>query len=270
MKPLRLAIFAFLAVFLTAAIAGAQLTSDATGDNTTLNDFAPPGTLYDNDVSDMVTSLASQDSDGTFLARTADDFTIDGMGCDSGQFDLSTIRVQIVQNDAAPQAFGIELYDDDGTGTSPSPTDAIMPIASAVEVTQMNLGPFGIGTSLFEASFDATGTQLAGDTVYWISAFGTNGALNAAGFNNFFASSAGAAGTTPNGVIIAPGAGVAMWTAVDAVIGPPPLAFSFAIDGECAPLVGLPIPTIGGFGVAVMLLLLAVSALFVMRRRQTA
>ena len=263
MKSLRLSLVAFMALSFIAGIAGAQLSHEAGGNSTPVFDFAPPGTLYDNDVNNGTTSLASQNSDTTFTARTADDFTLDGTSCASGVFDITTIRVQTTQGPA--QAFGIELYDDNGMGTAPTPDDSIVPIFSFAETGQTNLGPFGALTA-FEVSFDATGTQLAADTVYWISAFGVNGALNTAGFNNFFAASAGAAGTTANGVIIAPGAGVATWTLVDAVIGPPALAFSFAIDGECAVAAGLPIPTLGGTGIALMLLLLAASAFFVMRR----
>lgn len=195
--------------------------------------FVPAGTLYDNEQSNGLTSLASQDSSGNFTARTADDFVIDGTNCASGEFDISLIRVQMVQSDAAPQPFAVDLYADNGAGTGPTPADAITPIATLAQTTQTNFGAFGTGTSIFEASFVPAGLVLQADTVYWISGYGATAASNPSGFNNFFAASNGSGATTDNGVIIAPGAGVAAWTPVEAVIGPPALAFSFAIDGTC-------------------------------------
>lgn len=196
--------------------------------------YVPPGTLYDNEQSNGSTSLASQNSSGTLTARSADDFSIPAGGCASGLFDITQIRIQMVQADAAPQAFAVDLYDDNGSGTAPTPADSISPIATVAQTSQTNLGVFGAGTSIFEASFVPVGLQLSADTTYWISGYGSDPAANPSGFNNFFAASNGFAATTDNGVIIAPGAGVANWTAVDAVIGPPALAFSFAIDGTCA------------------------------------
>ncbi|MEM7350860.1 MAG: hypothetical protein AAF657_08650 [Acidobacteriota bacterium] len=263
------------------AIAALLLALPAFGQSTTLfstvgpgfvqpDDFAPPGNLFDNDVANGTTSLASQNSTGTFFARTADDFTIDNaaQGCASGIYEVTEVRVQATQADAAAQAFGVDLYD--GDASTPLPINAAAPFATLVETGQTNLGPFGVGTTLFEASFGGAGTILSGDTVYWLSAFGTDGAANPAGFNNFFAASNGAAGTTPNGVIIAPDAGVATWTAVDAVIGPPPLAFSFAIDGFCvAPETPtIDIPTLGQFGLVAMLLSLVGAGLYRIRRRR--
>lgn len=223
-------------------LAHAQLVHNAIGP-AVVADFAPPGNLYDNDVSNITTSLASQNSTGTLTARTADDFVIPSAGCVSNTFNITNVRVQMVQNDAAPQAFGLELYDDNGMGTAPTPAGAITPIAAFTQTTQANLGMFAAGTSLFEASFATTGLQLQGGVVYWLSAFGVDAAANAASFNNFFAASDGAVGTTDNGVVIAPGAGVATWTPVEAVIGAPPLAFSFALDGACVqvvPVLGTP------------------------------
>jgi uncharacterized repeat protein (TIGR01451 family) len=193
--------------------------------------YIPAGILYDNEQSSGVTSLASQDSSGTFTTRSADDFLIAGLGCTSGIFDISQIRIQMVQNDAAPQPFAIDIYSDNGSGTTP--TAGINPIFTFSETTQTALGAFGTGTTIFEAGFNTPGLQLNADTIYWISGYGTDAAANPAGFNNFFAASNGAAGTTANGVIIAPGAGVPDWTPADQVIGPPGLAFSFAIDGSC-------------------------------------
>lgn len=264
-KAMVVAVAALLA---SGGAANAQLASQGMGPGEGVaspQDFAPPGTLYDNDVSDMTTSLASQNSSGTFLARSADDFTIDSAGCASGVFDITAVRIQMVQSDAAPQAFGIEFYGDNGSGTAPTPADSIVPIAAFTETGQTNLGVFGVGTSLFEASFSTAGLQIAGDTVYWISGFGSNAAANPSGFNNFFASSAGAPSTTANGVIIAPNAGVATWTPVESVIGPPALHFAFAIDGQCATL--NEIPTLGPWGLAALSALLGLFGLTILRRR---
>ncbi|NJL29524.1 MAG: hypothetical protein HC897_17370 [Thermoanaerobaculia bacterium] len=236
--------------------------------------YVPAGTLYDNEQSDGTTSLASANSSGTFTSRSADDFTIDGAGCASGLFDISRIRIQMVQSDSAPQAFGVDLYDDNGSGTAPTPANAIMPIATLTQTSQMVFGAFGVGTSIFEASFDTPGLVLNGDTTYWISGFGTNAAANAATFNNFFAASMGATGTTDNGVIIAPGSGVTSWTPADQVIGPPALAFSFAIDGTCQVDMGpmTPnwhvVPTLDTVGLAVLAGVLGLLSVFVIARRR--
>lgn len=87
--------------------------------------FSPAGTLYDNDVSNMITSLASQNSTGTLTVRSADDFLLPGVNCPSGRFSITRIRVQMVQYGAAPQPFGLEIYADNGLGTGPTPADAI-------------------------------------------------------------------------------------------------------------------------------------------------
>jgi uncharacterized repeat protein (TIGR01451 family) len=195
--------------------------------------YVPPGSLFDNEQSDGTTSLASQNSSGTLTARSADDFAIT-QTCASGVFEISQIRAQLVQADAAPQAFAIDLYADNGAGTAP--VSGITPLFTFAESGQTSFGPFGAGTSLFEATFPTPGLTLDGNTTYWISAYGSNAAANPSGFNNFFAASLGATGSTDNGVIIAPGAGVADWTPVETVLGPPALAFSFAVDGTCAVL----------------------------------
>jgi hypothetical protein len=206
--------------------------------------YVPPGGLYDNEQSNGITSLASQDSSGTLTARTADDFLLDGANCSSGEFDITQIRIQMVQADAAAQSFAVDLYADNGAGTAPTPAGAITPIATLPQTSQSALGTFGVGTTIFEASFVPANLVLQANTVYWISGYGTNAAANAAAFNNFFAASNGSGATTDNGVIIAPGAGVANWTPVDTVIGPPAQAFSFAIDGTCraAALPQQPVP----------------------------
>ena len=235
--------------------------------------YAPPGTLYDNEQSDGTTSLASQNSSSTFTARTADDFSIPVSNCASGIFDVNQIRVQMVQNDAAPQPFAIDLYNDNGAGTAPTPANAITPIQTFTATSQTVLGAFGVGTSIWEATFDSTGLQLNADTVYWISGYGATAALNAAGFNNFFASSAGAAATTDNGVIIAPAAGVATWTPVEQVIGPPALAFSFAIDGECfieESGFDPAIPTLSPLGIVLLAGCLGLASLLLIKRRRNA
>lgn len=269
MRTLRFTIYAATLLALTAGMAGAQQLY-IQGENDALRGvggpFTPPGTLFDNGISDGDTSLASQTSDDVFTARTADDFILDGASCASGVFDITRIRVQTVQQNAAPQAFGVDLFNDDGTGVNPDPIDGIAPIASFVETSQMNLGPFGATTSLFEASFDMVGVQLAADTTYWLSAYGADGAANAAGFNNFFASSTDGIAGPFNGVVIAPDVGIAAWTDAGPVLMAGPQSFSFAIDGTCAVGGALPIPTLGTYGIAVMLLLLIGSALVVMRR----
>lgn len=198
--------------------------------------YVPPGSLFDNEQSNGVTSLASQNSSGTLTARTADDFTIPAGACASGLFNISGIRIQIVQADAAPQPFAVDLYNDNGLGTAPTPAGSITPINTFAQTSQTALGAFGAGTTIFEASFNTPGLQLSADTIYWLSGYGATAASNPAAFNNFFATSNGFGATTDNGVIIAPGAGVATWTPVPAVIGGPPLAFSFAIDGTCGVL----------------------------------
>jgi hypothetical protein len=255
---------------MTGSVAAAELFNNAGPGNADLlpRDFAPPGTLYDNDVNNGTTSLASQDSTAEFTARSADDFNISALGCPSGVFDVTGIRAQIVQNNAAPQAFGIEIYDDNGAGTGPTPVDAIVPIAAYPEASQTLLGPFG-ASLIFEASFDTQGLQLSGDTTYWISAFGTDAAQNAVGFNNFFAASNGAPSTTPNGVIIAPDAGVASWTPADSVLGPPALAFSFAIDGSCAVLEPpMAVPTVGATVLGALAGLAGLFGMAAIRRRR--
>lgn len=233
--------------------------------------YVPPGSLYDNEQSDGSTSLASQDSSGTLTARTADDFIVPAGNCASGLFDVTQIRMQMVQNDNAPQPFSVDIYNDDGSGNSPAPSNAIAPIATFAETTQTNLGVFGIGTSIFEVNLATPGLQITADTKYWLSGFGATASANAGSFNNFFAASAGAAATTDNGVIIAPGSGVAVWTPVDQVIGGNPLAFSFAIDGACsAPTVNvIEVPTVSSLGLAALVLLLMGSAFFLLRRART-
>lgn len=269
MKTAPRSLILFLAALLVSVPMFGQLTADATGVGTAPEDFSPPGTLYDNDVNNNTTSLASQDSTGTFTARTADDFLLDGALCPTGQFEITQIRAQIVQDPATPQAFAIDLFDDNGSGTSPIPTNAITPIYTFPETSQTLLGPFG-ARQMFEASFATPGLVLDADTVYWISGYGANGAANPASFNNFFAASNGAVGTTANGMLIAPGAGVATWTPVEAVIGGSPLAFSFAIDGQClepTPSV-LEIPTVSSIGLALLALLLVAGAWWALARRR--
>ncbi|MCB1600403.1 MAG: DUF11 domain-containing protein [Xanthomonadales bacterium] len=231
------ALFAVLAVLSAERSASAQSSTLYSSTQGTVvpglpsgGPYVPPGNLYDNEQSNASTSLASADSAGTFTARTADDFQITA-ACASGEFEITQIRVHMVQSDTAPQPFAVDLYADDGTGTAP--TVGISPIATFPESSQLSFGTFGTGTSVFEVSLATPGLVLNGNTTYWISGFGADAAANAGGFNNFFAASAGAAGTTANGVIIAPDAGVAAWTPVQNVIGGAPLAFSFAIDGSC-------------------------------------
>jgi hypothetical protein len=233
--------------------------------------YVPPGTLYDNEQSNGSTSLVSQDSSGGFESRSADDFSIPAGACTSGIFDISQIRVQMVQFDTAPQSFGVDVYDDDGTGTSP--TAGISPFATYPQTTQLSFGAFGAGTSIFEAAFNTPGLQLNANTTYWVSGFGANAATNAAGFNNFLAASDGAAGTTANGVTIAPSQGVPAWTDSGTLVGGAALAYSFAIDGTCA-AGGVPLtpprdlPTLGQFALMLLGLLVGVAGVTTTLRRR--
>lgn len=271
MRRIMLTAAAFLAISVTAGADNLFSNGFPTGGIPAGGPYVPAGTLYDNEQSDGSTSLASQDSSGTTTARSADDFTIAAGACGSGQFAISQIRIQMVQNDAAPQPFEIDIYDDNGAGTAPTPANSISPIANFVQTSSTNLGAFGTGTSIWEASFDTTGLTLAADTVYWISGYGGTAASNAGGFNNFFAVSAGSGATTDNGVIIAPGSGVASWTPAEVVIGGPPLAFSFAIDGTCAGSGGgttfdVAVPTLSEIGLGALIAALALVGFFLIRR----
>lgn len=279
-------------LLLATAVAGTMLSSAAIAAPSTLfsnisnpsaegvpsGTYNPAGSLFDNGQNNGTTSLASQNSTGTNTARSADDFTIPAGECASGEFDISLIRIHMVQADAAAQAFAVDIYSDNGTGTSPSA--GINPIATFPETSQTSLGPFGAGTSMFEVAIDTTDMlTLQADTVYWISGFGSNAATNPAGFNNFFAASDGAPGTTANGMLIAPGAGVPNWTLAGPVIGQPDLAFSFAIDGECHVEEGEPepqptlepvfaqVPANGNYSLALLSLLLGTAAWFGLKRK---
>lgn len=239
MRPtaLALALPVLLATSFAASAANPELIAtpqtSALGGLPTGGPFVPAGNLYDNRQSDGTTSLASQNSSGTTTARSADDFILTG-ACPSGQFAISQIRVQMVQADAAPQAFAVDLFADNGSNTAPA--SGITPIATLAQTSQVSLAPFGTGTSLFEASFTpASPLLLPSNTRFWISGYGADPAANPSGFSNFFAASPGAAGTTANGMVIAPGAGVADWTPASAVVSAE-LAFAFAIDGTCAVL----------------------------------
>jgi len=268
MRSNSLACLVVAAFLLAIPAAGQPLFETADGPLGIPDDFTPPGTLYDNDVSDGITSLVGQDSDGgAFFARTADDFILDGAGCTSGQFEITSVRVQSTQQNATPQPWGLDFFNGDAAG--PAPNNASVPFATLAEDGQMNLGPFGATTSLFEVSFPGGGLILDADTIYWLGPFGTDGAANAGAFNNFFATSVGAVGTVANGFIIAPAAGVPVWTPVDTVIGPPALHFSFAIDGFClAPATPtIEIPTLGQFGLLAMLLSMLGAGIYRLRRR---
>ncbi|MBK8287090.1 MAG: hypothetical protein IPK97_20735 [Ahniella sp.] len=228
--------------------------------------YVPPGGLYDNEQSNGSTSLASQDSSGTLTARTADDFQLPAQGCATNQFQITQIRIHGVQSDAAVQPFAVDIYNDNGAGTAPTPAGAITPIFTVQQSDSTLFGAFGAGTSVSEVTFAPTNMILTGGTTYWLSAYGTNATANAAGFNNFFAVSNGATGTTDNGVIIAPGAGVATWTAAEAVIGGNPLAFSFAVDGVCI-AENTPVPANNPWGLVALVGLLTLAGGFFVQRR---
>ncbi|MEO1087964.1 MAG: hypothetical protein AAFY88_27335, partial [Acidobacteriota bacterium] len=80
--------------------------------------FVPPGELFDNEQGNGTTSLVGQDSTGTFEARTADDFSLDGTGCDSGVFAISGVRMNMTQQNATPQPFAVDFFNDNGMGTA--------------------------------------------------------------------------------------------------------------------------------------------------------
>ncbi|MGA7297252.1 MAG: hypothetical protein WBW92_07055 [Rhodanobacteraceae bacterium] len=257
------------AVHAAAPVLYSQASTQAPNGTPSGGPYVPPGTLFDNEQGNGTTSLVSQDSTGTFTARSADDFSIPAGSCATGVFDITQIRVQMVQQDAAAQAFAVDLFDDNGSGTAP--TAGINPIATYPESSQTSLGAFGATTSIFEAAFDTTGLQLNADTVYWVSGYGADANTNSAGFNNFFAASNGAAGTTANGVTIAPDAGAPTWTDSGSLISSAPLAYSFAIDGTCAAPAIAPsanVPTLGKSALLLLGLLSGLAALVMMRRRR--
>jgi len=231
--------FCLAAVFALASMAEGQVDFSvepfgvSAGGVPTGGPFDPPGTLYDNGQSDGVIAIGSQNGDNFYTARAADDFSIASGSCPSGRFDVETVRMHLAQTNTSPQPFEMEIYEDDGTGTSPSPADAIDPIATIAEATQISLGVYDPGVTIFEVTSDTPGLTLLGDTTYWISGLGTNNSLNSLGFENFFASSDGATGTSPNGVFINPGRLSDLWTRVELLAPGPPLHFSFAIDGSC-------------------------------------
>ncbi|MEM7587116.1 MAG: hypothetical protein AAF560_27250 [Acidobacteriota bacterium] len=268
MRSKSFACLAIAALFLALPAAGQDLNEDHNGALGIPDDFAPPGELFDNDVANGTTSLASQDSAGTFFARSADEFSIDNslFDCETGLYEITGVRAQVTQAPAAPQPFGFEFYA--GDASAPMPADAAVPVAGPLaEASRVDLGPFGT-IQLFEVGFPGGGTVLEGDTIYWTSAFGTDAAANAGGFNNFYAASDGAAGSVANSVIIAPDAGVPTWTPVDTVIGPPALHFSFAIDGFCiveeTPTIA--IPTLNSWGLLLLVGMLAAASMFFMAR----
>lgn len=187
--------------------------------------FGPPGSLWDNDVSNATTSVASQD--GQSFARAADDFLLDDPNCSSGRFRVHRIRLHMVQSDSAPQSFAIEIYHDDGTGQRPN---SFAPIVTLTETSQTQLGPFGPFTSLYEAEFvPAQPLALPGGR-YWLAGLGTVGGSN---FLNFFAASNGAGGQPANALVRVPQAGFPDWTPAEGALGPPSLHFAFAVDGGC-------------------------------------
>ncbi len=272
--PSPLVPLALAAVFATATSQPevlAQLSSDATriGDDDIPGAFmlAPAvELLYDNGIANFTTSIASQDSE-EFFARTADDFVLDGesLGCSTGRFDIAEVLVMMVQEDSTPQAFGVEFYEDDGAGR-PRPANAAVPIASFPETSQIDLGRFGLTTTLFQVGFETPGLSLRADIPYWISSFGTDVTTNGDAFYNFFAVSNGAEGTEDNGVVIAPVAEVDIWTPIDDVLGPPARAFSFAIAGSCGAAQTLEVPSLGVGGMLVLTSLLAGLSLAVINR----
>lgn len=226
----------------------------------------PPGGLYDNEQSDGSTSLASQNSATTLTARTADDFVLPAQSCATNHCQITQIRVHQVGSDSVTQPVAVDIFNDNGSGTAPSPAGAITPIFTATQTGSTLLGPFGVGTSVSEVTFAPTNMVLSGGTRYWISAYGNDGAANTGGFNSFFAASAGLSGTTANGVIIAPGAGVADWTPIETVIGGNPLAFSFAIDGRCL-AADTPVPTNNPWALAALALMLALAGGVLVQRQ---
>lgn len=189
--------------------------------------YIPPGFLFDNGQIDGFSAFASQNSDSTWFARTADDFLIEAENCSTGQFEIDRIRLQMSQYLSQP--FGVDLFADNGMGTAPGGAPGGTPPLYSFPEHSRTTNSGGH----YEVSFETPGLILNADTTYWISGFGVDGTANVFGFENSFMTSPGAPGTVPNGVIVAPDFGPPDWTPVHQVIFVPPLAFSFAIDGSC-------------------------------------
>ncbi len=211
-----------------------QLTSQFSGDRAPGSEpYDPAPTLYDNFQANFTTGLASQDSAGQFNVRSADDFKIAADSCPGGEFEITRIRAQVIQTLSRTQPFGLEILADNGFGTAPTPDNALVPLYVYPETSRTDLGHIGFDTHLYELGFDTPGMLIPGNIVHWISVFGLSAEANAEDFYNFFGASDGAAGTTPNAVLLSPDFDVFVWTPVEIVINGSPLAFSFAIDGDC-------------------------------------
>ncbi len=254
-----------LSLFLASPAPGASdLSEDFNQPNAPQPAFGPPGTLWDNDVNNSTSSLASQN--GSSFARTVDDFVLGSQGCPSGNFRITRVRAQLVQDDSSPQSFAVDLFNDDGSGTRP---DGFTPFATIAETTRTNLGPFGFFNSIFEAEFVPAAPIVLASGRYWLSAFGTG---DNSSINIFFAASNGAPGEPDNGLIYAPNNGVPDWTPGGDVAALTP-HFSFAIDGDCflaEPEVA--VPTLNAWGALILAAALAWAAARTLRassRRKT-
>lgn len=230
--------------------------------------YVPAGTLYDNGQAADLFPVISQESTDASRARAADDFIIPVLSCESGIFEIDQVRIQIVQSVFAQQPFAVDLYRDDGTGAAP--TSGISPFVTLAQTSAADLGMFTIDRNLWEAGFvPASPLRLTAGVKYWISGFGATAAANSGDENNFFAGSDGAAGTTKNGVVIAPDGDFPSWTPV--VIQGEASAFSFAIDGAClaganATSFDVAVPALSQAGIAALASLLAIASLALLRR----
>lgn len=235
--------------------------------------YVPAGTLYDNGQAVDTFPYLSQESTGVSLSRAADDFTIPIGTCASGMFEITQVRIQMVQADVASQPFAVDLYRDDGSGNAP--IAGISPFVTLAQTSSVHLGLFTIGRNLWEASFvPRSPVRLSGGSKYWISGFGATAAANPGSQqNNFFAGSEGAANTPQNAVLIAPNGAHPSWTPVEQVNPGILAAFSFAIDGTCV-LGGsepfdVAVPGLTAAGAAVLTILLATVALGLLRRPES-
>jgi hypothetical protein len=233
--------------------------------------YEPAGSLYDNGQAADTFPYPSQESTGASLGRAADDFTIPIGACASGIFEVTQVRIQMVQSDVAGQPFAVDFYRDDGTGTAP--TAGISPFVTLEQKSSVNLGLFTIGRLLWEASLvPESPLRLNGGIKYWISGFGATAAANPGNQqNNFFAGSDGAADTPKNGVLIAPNGRHPSWTPVEQANPGNPAAFSFAIDGACVPFgsesaFDVAVPDLSTAGIAVLAALMAAAAMALLRR----
>ena len=227
--------------------------------------YDPPGNLFDNGQNNgSGESYASQDSATIYTARTADDFILQDPDCASGLFEITSIRGQLQQRQDRIQPVALDLYDDGGSGTSP--TSGISPFVTYPELSRTVVGTLG-SFDLLELTYDTSGLTLDGGTVYWLSLYGTDAAANTDGFSQFFLPSDGAPGTSANAVGIIPDGIAPTWTPLEDTDLGSSQHYSFAIDGVCAPTPPTAIPTLSAGSLSAFAVLLVLAAGFLLRRR---